>query len=227
MSELHTALRFPIPGGQNNVRKYWACGLPTTVGLDHTSMGDCARRVADLIIACGLIFFTLPLMAIVAAAIKWESRGPIFYRQERVGLQGASFLVTKFRSMVENAEDGRPLAWAAEDDARITAVGSIIRRFRIDELPQLFNVLKGEMSMIGPRPERPYFVEQLSAQIPGFDMRHQVKPGITGWAQINYPYGASVEDARNKLVYDLYYINNRSLSLDLRILLTTVRVVVL
>jgi lipopolysaccharide/colanic/teichoic acid biosynthesis glycosyltransferase len=164
-------------------------------------------------------------MAIVALAIKCESRGPIFYRQERVGLRGARFMVIKFRSMAENAEVDGPV-WAAERDARITTVGSVIRRFRIDELPQLFNVLKGEMSMVGPRPERPYFVEQLSELIPGFDKRHEVKPGITGWAQINYPYGASVEDARNKLAYDLYYAKNRSLRLDLSILLATVRVVV-
>jgi exopolysaccharide biosynthesis polyprenyl glycosylphosphotransferase len=227
MSELYTTLRLPIPGGQKMSEELAVGRLPATVDLDSTSMRDCARRVGDLIIASGLIFFTLPLMAIVAMAIKCESRGPIFYRQERVGLRGASFMLTKFRSMVENAEDGRRPVWAAQDDTRVTAVGSIIRRFRIDELPQLFNVLKGEMSIIGPRPERPYFVEKLSALIPGFDMRHQVKPGITGWAQVNYPYGASVEDARNKLTYDLYYIENRSPSLDLRILLTTVRVVVL
>jgi exopolysaccharide biosynthesis polyprenyl glycosylphosphotransferase len=200
--------------------------LPNAVGFNCVSTGDGARRIADLIIACALILFTLPLMAIVALAIKSESRGPIFYRQERVGLRGARFMVMKFRSMVENAEVGGRPVWAAKHDARVTAIGNIIRRFRIDELPQLFNVLKGEMSMIGPRPERPYFVEQLSALIPGFDNRHQVKPGITGWAQVNYPYGASVEDARNKLAYDLYYTKNRSLALDLRILLATVRVVI-
>ena len=198
---------------------------PNARGVDFVSKGDGSRRLADLIIACALILFTLPLMVIVAVAIKCESRGPIFYRQERVGLRSTRFMVMKFRSMVEDAEAaGRPV-WAAQHDARVTTVGSIIRRFRIDELPQLFNVLKGEMSMIGPRPERPYFVEQLSVLIPGFDHRHQVKPGITGWAQVNYPYGASVEDARNKLAYDLYYTKNRSLGLDLRILVATVRVV--
>jgi exopolysaccharide biosynthesis polyprenyl glycosylphosphotransferase len=200
--------------------------LPNELGLDRISTSDGARRVADLIVACALILFTLPLMAIVAVAIKCESRGPIFYRQERIGLRGARFMVMKFRSMVQNAEAGGRPVWAAQHDARVTSVGNIIRRFRIDELPQLFNVLSGEMSMIGPRPERPYFVEQLSALIPGFDHRHAVKPGITGWAQVNYPYGASVEDARNKLAYDLYYTKNRSLGLDLRILLATVRVVI-
>jgi exopolysaccharide biosynthesis polyprenyl glycosylphosphotransferase len=200
--------------------------VPNPLGFDYVSKNDGVKRIADLIVASVLILFTLPLMAIVAIAIKCESRGPIFYRQERVGLRGARFVVMKFRSMVENAEaDGRPI-WAAQRDARVTGVGNIIRRFRIDELPQLFNVLKGEMSMIGPRPERPYFVEQLNGLIPGFDHRHEVKPGITGWAQVNHPYGASVEDARNKLAYDLHYIKTRSLSLDLRILLATVRVVI-
>jgi len=199
--------------------------LPNAIGLTPT--GDGARRIADLIIACALILLTLPLMAIVAVAIKCGSRGPVFYRQERVGFRGARFMVMKFRSMVENAEvDGRPV-WATQHDARVTAVGRVIRHFRIDELPQLFNVLKGEMSMIGPRPERPYFVEQLNELIAGFDRRHEVKPGITGWAQVNYPYGASVEDARNKLAYDLFYTQNRSFGLDLRILLATVRVVIL
>jgi exopolysaccharide biosynthesis polyprenyl glycosylphosphotransferase len=198
--------------------------LPNAMTLTST---DGARRIADLIIACALILFTLPLMAIVAMAIKCESRGPVFYRQERVGLRGTRFMVMKFRSMVENAEvDGQPV-WAAQHDARVTAIGRVIRRFRIDELPQLFNVVRGEMSMIGPRPERPYFVKQLSELIAGFDRRHEVKPGITGWAQVNYPYGASVEDARNKLAYDLFYTKNRSLGLDLRILLATVRVVIL
>jgi len=163
------------------------------------------KRTSDLVISCALILLTLPLMAIVALAIKLDSAGPVAYRQERVGLGCRRFMLLKFRSMRHDAEpDGRPV-WAKTDDQRVTRVGRLIRLTRIDELPQLFNVLRGEMSMVGPRPERSYFVDQLSQVIPRFNERHTVKPGITGWAQINYPYGASVEDARNKLTYDLYY----------------------
>jgi exopolysaccharide biosynthesis polyprenyl glycosylphosphotransferase len=200
---------------------------PDSLRLERPWSGERTKRIGDLIVACALIAFTLPLMAIVALAIKCTSSGPVFYRQERVGLGGRHIMVRKFRSMVANAEaNGQPV-WATQQDVRITAVGRIIRRLRIDELPQLFNVLRGDMSMVGPRPERPYFVDQLSKMIPRFDERHAVKPGITGWAQVNYPYGASVEDARNKLAYDLYYAKNRCLGLDLVILLATIRVVIL
>jgi lipopolysaccharide/colanic/teichoic acid biosynthesis glycosyltransferase len=165
-------------------------------------------------------------MTIVALAIKSDSFGPVFYRQERVGLNGLRFMLLKFRSMVLDAEpDGRPV-WAVERDVRITRVGRFIGCTRIDELPQLFNVLCGDMSMVGPRPERPYFVDQLTKVIPFFAERHKVKPGITGWAQINYPYGASIKAAREKLSYDLYYIKNRNLALDLVILIATVSVVI-
>ena len=184
------------------------------------------RRVGELIIAGALIILLLPFMAIVALAIKLDSFGPVFYRQERVGLNGRRFTLLKFRSMVLDAEpDGRPV-WAAERDARITRVGRFIRRTRIDELPQLFNVLCGDMGVIGPRPERPYFVDQLTPVIPFFSERHRIKPGITGWAQINCPYAASIEDAREKLSYDLYYINNQNFALDLVILISTVLVVI-
>jgi|SRR5579859_2785541 len=184
------------------------------------------KRILDLVISCGLIIFILPLMVIVALAIKLDSSGPVIYRQERVGLGGRCFVLLKFRSMRHDAEsDGRPV-WAMPGDHRITRVGRFIRLTRIDELPQLFNVLRGEMSMVGPRPERPYFVEQLSKIIPAFVERHQVKPGITGWAQVNYPYGASIEDARNKLAFDLSYSGQRSLLMDLFILIATVRVVI-
>jgi exopolysaccharide biosynthesis polyprenyl glycosylphosphotransferase len=193
----------------------------------HAMLAENAmRRVVDLTIACALIIFTLPFMAIVALAIKSDSFGPIFYRQERVGLNGRRFMLLKFRSMVDDAEpDGRPV-WAAERDIRITRVGRFIRCTRIDELPQLFNVLCGNMSVVGPRPERPYFVDQLTKVIPFFAERHKVKPGITGWAQINYPYGASIKAAQEKLSYDLYYINNRNFALDLVILISTVHVVI-
>jgi lipopolysaccharide/colanic/teichoic acid biosynthesis glycosyltransferase len=153
-----------------------------------------------------------------------ESPGPVIYRQERVGLGGKPFTIWKFRSMRNDAERAGPI-WAALGDARVTRIGAFIRKVRIDELPQLVNILRGDMSLVGPRPERPHFVTQLAAQIPLFHERAQVKPGLTGWAQVNYPYGASVEDARAKLSYDLYYIKHRSVLLDLVILLATVRVV--
>jgi len=149
----------------------------------------------------------------------------VFYPQQRVGLHGKPFTLYKFRSMAIDAETGDNPRWALRQDPRITRVGSFIRPMRIDELPQLFNVLLGQMSIVGPRPERPHFVAQLSRMIPFYHERSYVKPGITGWAQVNYPYGASVEDAREKLSYDLYYVKNRSLAIDLLILLSTVRVI--
>jgi lipopolysaccharide/colanic/teichoic acid biosynthesis glycosyltransferase len=161
---------------------------------------------------------------IVACLIKLESPGPVLYRQERVGLRGRSFSLWKFRSMRIDAE-ASGARWAAQRDPRVTRIGALIRAHRIDELPQLVNVLRGEMSLIGPRPERPIFVDQLVREIPDFAARTRVLPGLTGWAQVNFPYGASVEDARIKLDYDLCYIRNRSLRLDLRILLRTVAVV--
>jgi len=184
-----------------------------------------SKKITDILLASALLLTALPLMLLVALAIKYDSPGPMFYRQERVGLRGRHFKVLKFRSMRQDAEaDGRPV-WAAAQDDRITRVGRFIRWARIDELPQLLNVLRGEISVIGPRPERPYFVEQFNKLIPSYDERHSVLPGITGWAQVNYPYGASLEDAREKLRYDLYYIANYSFRLDLQILLATVRVV--
>jgi sugar transferase (PEP-CTERM system associated) len=187
-----------------------------------------ARRVAkafvDYCFAILLLLLTLPITVTTALAIKLTSPGPIFFRQERVGLNGRVFQVLKFRSMRTDAEKGGP-QWATPNDSRVTAVGRLIRKLRIDEIPQAINVLKGEMSFIGPRPERPVFVRSLASSIPYFNERHRVKPGITGWAQINYRYGASVEDARTKLSYDLYYLKNGGPFLDLVILLQTVRVV--
>jgi len=158
-------------------------------------------------------------------AIRIDSRGPIFYRQERVGQGGRTFQCIKFRSMRVDAErDGVP-RWAQAGDARVTRVGRVIRQLRIDELPQLINVISGEMSLVGPRPERPAFVAQLRESIRFYDVRHSVKPGLSGWAQVRYSYGASVEDASRKLQFDLYYVKNHSLFLDLLILVETVRVV--
>ena len=183
------------------------------------------HRALDLAAGLALLLATLPLLLVVALAIKLDSPGPVFYRQERVGRHGRPFMLVKFRSMRVDAEvAGRPV-WASQSDPRVTRVGRFIRRARIDEIPQVFNVLRGDMAFVGPRPERPKFVEELRRQIPHYDDRAVVKPGITGWAQVNYPYGASVEDARMKLSYDLYYIRRRSLFLDLLILLATVRVV--
>ncbi len=183
------------------------------------------KRLFDLICSAVLLIATAPLMVLAAIAVKLESRGPLFYRQERVGLHGRPFMVTKFRSMRQDAEkDGKP-RWATKDDDRVTRVGKFIRRTRIDELPQLFNVFTGEMSLVGPRPERQFFVDQLVAKIPYFAVRHSVKPGVTGWAQVKYEYGATVEDAAAKLQYDLYYVKNHSLFLDILVLIETVAVV--
>ena len=186
---------------------------------------DTMQRGFDIVMSAIFLLLTTPVLIATALAIRLESEGPVLYRQERVGFRGRTFMVLKFRSMRVDAEsDGTP-QWAARRDPRITQVGAFVRKFRIDELPQLFNVLRGEMSFIGPRPERPFFVEQLSAAVPFYKQRHAVKPGISGWAQINYPYGASLEDARQKLSYDLYYVKNRTIFLDLLILLRTVKVI--
>ena len=182
------------------------------------------QRVGDVLTSLGLLIFTLPLMLLVALIVRLDSPGPVLYRQERVGLGGVPFTLLKFRSMNANAEARGP-AWAQARDPRVTRVGSFMRRTRIDELPQLVNVLRGQMSFIGPRPERPHFVEQLAGAIPFYRERARVKPGLTGWAQVNYPYGASVEDAKAKLSYDLFYVRNRSVLLDLSILFATVRVI--
>jgi len=163
-------------------------------------------------------------MLLLALMIRLDSPGPILYRQERVGLGGKPFTLLKFRSMRANAEALGP-TWAEQRDPRVTRIGSFMRRTRMDELPQLINILRGEMSFIGPRPERPHFVEQLADAIPFYRERARVKPGLTGWAQVNYPYGASVEDAKAKLSYDMYYVKNRSPLLDILILFSTVRVI--
>lgn len=178
-----------------------------------------------LLALVGLVV-SLPVCLITALLIKLESRGPILYKQERVGKNGRIFKVIKFRSMRVDAEpDGKPV-WAVDNDDRTTFVGRFIRKVRIDEIPQFWNILKGEMNFVGPRPERPHFVKQLAREIPFYEHRHLVAPGLTGWAQIKYPYGASVDDARQKLQFDLYYIKNQSLTLDLMIVFETVKTVI-
>jgi exopolysaccharide biosynthesis polyprenyl glycosylphosphotransferase len=182
------------------------------------------RRLSELGLGIVMLLLTLPVMAVTALAIKIDSRGPVLYRQQRLGLFDKPFTLFKFRSMTTDAEAGGP-RWAQQRDPRITRVGRFIRSTRIDELPQLVNVICGDMSLVGPRPERPHFVEQLTDAIPFYRQRAYVKPGVTGWAQINFPYGASIEDAREKLAYDLYYVKNRSLLFDALILISTFRVV--
>ena len=184
-----------------------------------------AKRLLDVAVSMLLLAVSAPVMVLTALAIRLESRGPILYAQERVGRDGRLFRVFKFRSMRLDAEkDGQP-QWAAKKDNRVTHVGAFIRRYRIDELPQIVNVLKGDMSLVGPRPERPFFVEQLLREIPYYAVRHCVKPGVTGWAQVRYQYGATIADSLEKLQYDLYYVKNHSIFLDIVILLETVGVV--
>lgn len=189
--------------------------------------GLAQKRGLDLLAGVSIFLLTWPLMLLVALAILIESKGkgPILFHQVRVGLNGEPFRVHKFRSMRTDAEADGVARWATKDDDRITRVGAVIRKTRLDELPQVFNVLLGEMSLVGPRPERPEFVEELMKEIPFYSERHRVKPGLTGWAQLSYPYGATNEDARNKLEFDLYYVKNASAFLDLIILLETVEVV--
>ena len=179
-----------------------------------------AHRLAALI---GLIV-SLPIVIVTAILIKIDSRGPVFYKQERVGKNGRAFVLAKFRSMRLDAEKAGPV-WASKDDDRTTRVGRVIRKVRIDEIPQFWNILKGEMNFVGPRPERPHFVAQLAEEINYYEQRHLIEPGLTGWAQIKYPYGASIEDARQKLQYDLFYIKNQSLILDAIIMFETIKII--
>ena len=183
------------------------------------------KRSFDIVLSVLLLFLTGPIILFFAVLIKLESRGGAFFTQERVGLYGQKFNIFKLRSMRADAEVAGKAVWASENDPRITKVGNFIRKVRIDELPQAWSVLIGEMSFVGPRPERPQFVDDLQTKMPFYAERHMVKPGITGWAQINYPYGASIEDSRHKLEYDLYYAKNYTPFLDILILLQTIRVV--
>jgi exopolysaccharide biosynthesis polyprenyl glycosylphosphotransferase len=185
------------------------------------------KRAIDIVLLIvGLVIF-LPLVPAIALLIKIDSPGPIFFRQWRVGKDGKNFLLYKFRTMRHDAEVKTGAVWAQENDPRVTRVGVLLRKTHLDEIPQIFNVMKGDMSFVGPRPERPEFVKNLLEAIPYYSGRHFVKPGITGWAQIRYPYGASVEDAREKLRFDLFYVKHFSLFLDLMIIIETIKVVIL
>lgn len=195
-------------------------------GFRQSAARTIVKRLFDITAATSLLLLSLPIMLVTAILVVVESGFPIFYRQERVGQAGRVFKVIKFRSMRTDAEeDGRP-RWASTNDDRTTRIGRFIRKYRIDELPQLLNVLTGEMSLVGPRPERPFFVDKLSTDIPFYAARHSIKPGLTGWAQVRYHYGASAGDAAEKLQFDLYYVKNHTLFLDLVVLLETVVVVV-
>lgn len=194
-------------------------------GFDQSLLRTCMKRLFDLGASIVLFAATLPVMILTALCIVLEDRGPILYRQERVGKDGKSFMVLKFRSMRMDAEKFGAPQFASANDPRITTVGRFLRKLRIDELPQILNVFNGEMSFVGPRPERPYFVKQFCEKVPYYNVRHSVKPGITGLAQVRYEYGASAEDALQKLQYDLYYVKNNSLFLDFLILLDTFQVV--
>ena len=208
-----------------NLRPSW---LIFSEGFRKSRLLSMVKRTADVSIASVAVLVGLPVMVLIAVAVWITSRGPVLYHQTRVGLNGHHFTVHKFRTMQADAEAETGPVWAAkEGDSRVTAIGPILRRTRLDELPQLWNVLKGDMSLVGPRPERPEFVQELTGQIPYYRQRHFVRPGLTGWAQVMYTYGASVEDALQKLQYDLFYIKYQSLLFDLSILFNTVKTILL
>jgi len=184
------------------------------------------KRAMDVLVSLTILIVVSPLIPFIALAIYWDSGSPIFFRQTRAGYKGHEFELLKFRSMVQDAEKDGP-RWAAKSDCRITRVGQILRKTRLDEIPQLFNVFRGEMSLVGPRPERPYFCEQLEKEIPFYNLRHSIRPGLTGWAQVRFRYGASLDDAKGKLEYDMFYLKNMSLFVDCAILFETAKVVIL
>lgn len=207
-----------------NLRPSW---LVFSEGFRTSSISLALKRIVDVTVATMGLVLLAPLLLVVAVLVRLTSHGPALYHQQRVGQHGKEFWVHKFRSMRQDAEAGTGAVWAQRDDPRVTSFGRFMRKTRLDELPQLWNVLTGEMSLVGPRPERPEFVRDLTRQIPFYRQRHVVKPGLTGWAQVCYTYGATVEDALEKLQYELYYIKNLSLALDLFILFKTVQTVVL
>jgi sugar transferase (PEP-CTERM system associated) len=207
-----------------NLRPSW---LIFSAGFKKSRLVRSAKRLMDVAGALIGLVLAAPVMGMVAIAVRWTSPGPVLYRQKRVGQHGRVFTVVKFRSMRQDAEAGTGAVWVTANDNRITPVGRFLRRSRLDELPQLLNILVGDMSLVGPRPERPEFVQQLTQQIPFYGQRHIIRPGLTGWAQVRYTYGSSVEDALEKLQYDLFYIKNLSIPLDLFIIFSTVKTVLL
>jgi sugar transferase (PEP-CTERM system associated) len=206
----------------DNLRPSW---LIFSDGFKKSRVQTAMKRALDVALAAVGLVVAVPLMALTAIAIKLTTHGPILYHQSRVGVRGRVFTVHKFRSMRQDAETETGAVWARANDSRVTRVGKFLRRTRLDELPQLWNVLTGDMSIVGPRPERPEFVSSLTRQIPFYGQRHIVRPGLTGWAQVRYTYAASVEDAMEKLQYDLFYIKNMSIALDLFVLAKTVKTV--
>jgi sugar transferase (PEP-CTERM system associated) len=213
----HLTGRIPL----NSLRPSW---LVFSEGFDRSPVFELAKRTVDVTASTALLMLTAPLLALLALLIRLDSRGPVLYRQQRVGQRGRPFTLLKLRTMREDAEAGGP-AWTSQgEDPRATRLGRLLRRTRLDELPQLWNVLRGEMSFVGPRPERPFFVEQLRKVIPFYDERHSVKPGVTGWAQVKFHYGSSLEDAEEKLEYDLYYVKHMSWAFDVGILVYTAKV---
>jgi sugar transferase (PEP-CTERM system associated) len=210
--------------GKFNVTQINPAWLIFSVGFNKSLTLRFFKRCADLALSIIMLIVFFPLMVVISLLIKMDSKGPAIFSQERVGYKKNKYFLYKFRSMVLNAEENGPV-WAQADDKRVTNLGRWIRKYRIDELPQLFNILKGEMSFIGPRPEREFFVEELESTVPYYGNRFYVKPGLTGWAQVNYPYGATIEDALEKLNYELFYIKNMSMLLDITILIRTVKTV--
>lgn len=204
------------------IRPGWLIFSP---GFTQSRARRFTKRLMDVTLSALGLALSLPLAVLTAVAVKLDSRGPVLFSQQRVGHNDRLFTIYKFRSMVQGAEDGSGPVWAQENDPRVTRVGRMIRKLRLDEIPQLWNVLRGDMSFVGPRPERPHFVDQLSAELPYYRERHTVKPGVTGWAQISYPYGSSVAAALEKLNYDLYYIKHSSFSMDVMIILRTIKII--
>jgi sugar transferase (PEP-CTERM system associated) len=213
--------------GRIEVEQLYPSWLIFAEGFRFSTAFLVTRRLLSLLVSLVGLLLSLPLIPFIALAIKLTSPGPIFYSQKRVGLGGSVFFCHKFRTMRQDAEADTGATWANDDDPRITKIGKFLRSSRLDEIPQLWCVLKGDMAFVGPRPERPEFVEWLSKEIPYYGVRHIVRPGITGWAQVRYKYGNTIEDAKEKLQYDLFYIKNASLGLDVLIMFQTVKIVLL
>lgn len=212
--------------GRLSIDQLRPSALIFSTGFKRRAVTTALKRFVDVFVASLGMTLLIPLFVLIGLAIKLDSPGAVFYRQMRVGLRGQPFMIWKFRSMYQDAEKSGP-RWAENHDPRVSRVGRVLRKLRLDELPQLYNVCRGEMSLVGPRPERPVFVEELRKTIPYYDIRHTVRPGVTGWAQTKFRYGSSAEDSHTKLQYDLYYVKNVTFGLDVRILIETARVVLL